>query len=555
MQRWRRHRFAIATEMVEVPTPGRTLIEVSRRGKLAFPSVVLSAVLACFVDPSHSVQLALLTFGLTMLLWPSTGLRSRGLDSGLRDTALLAVAVAMLVLGVRDDLVHLLVDGRVRVSNVYHYYLGAKYSPELGYTDLYAATLAADRESQGYWNGAIDEVRDLSSYAIVPREDVEARYRPEVMFSPERWQSFKGDVEALSQHRRTERWRSIFRDRGYNGTPLWTSLGRAFGSLVPATSPFLPLLAVLDLVLLGLTAALLASTFGRTRSILVLLLFVASPTNVARLTGGFLQTDWLCAIVCSFCFYRRRWPGLAGALMAFAAMTRIFPLLFVVVACIPAIRQTIQRRRIPRRFARYMSSFAVFCVLGLAVSMANGRGAGAWLEFVEAINLHRDQHVLGERRIGLEHAFTGDFRHFPAEVSTLERSQSLQERQPLVNVTKALLLVLLLAASTWRRTWDAQILGLLAIFALLVLSRYYYGVLALTPLMSVGGGLRRHLLAGGQVAAFLLYALAVNGGADWHSAYTLLNVLLAIYFASVMGTLAFRQLLSRNIAAVASDTQ
>jgi hypothetical protein len=35
----------------------------------------------------------------------------------------------------------------------YHYYLGSKYAPELGYTRLYGATLLADRESgQRYHN-------------------------------------------------------------------------------------------------------------------------------------------------------------------------------------------------------------------------------------------------------------------------------------------------------------------------------------------------------------------------------------------------------------------
>jgi hypothetical protein len=80
------------------------------------------------------------------------------------------------------------------------------------------------------------------------------------------------------------------------------------------------------------------------------------------------------------------------------------------------------------------------------------------------------------------------------------------------------------------------------IFTLLVLSRYYYGVLALMPLMSVGGRFRRRVVAGGQLAVFLVFFLAVNQGAGWHSGYSLLNVLLAVYFSGVIGTLAYGQL-------------
>lgn len=502
--------------------------------RLALPLVALAGTLACFAAPSPAFGLTLLAFGMATLYWPRSTTRRYGLDAGVRDSALLALATAMLVVGVKDDVIRLLFDGTVRVSNVYHYYLGAKYAPELGYTDLYAATLAADREGEGYWEQAIDEVRDLESYRIVPREELAARYQPELAFSAERWSEFKDDVAAFSHRRRAKRWRNVFRDRGYNATPLWTVVGRSIAALVPAASPWLPLVALLDIILLALTAVLVARTFGRTQAILVLLLFVASPTNITRLTGGFLQTDWLCAITCSLCCYRRQRPGVAGALMAYAVMTRVFPLLLVAGACLPVVRQALSERRfprLPRRLARYLLSVATFCLLGLALSLANGRGAAAWFEFVEAIELHRGEHVLGERRIGLEHAFTGDFAHFPAAVDREQRAELLHNRQLLAGATKILMLALLLAAATRRTAWNAQLLALAAVFALLVLSRYYYGTLALMPLLSVGEAPRRRFLAGGQMAVFLLVVVAIHFGAGWHASYALFNVLLALYFA------------------------
>ena len=46
--------------------------------------------------------------------------------------------------------------------DTFHYFMGAKYLPELGYVHLYDATLAAGRELGAFAN--VREVRDLTTY-------------------------------------------------------------------------------------------------------------------------------------------------------------------------------------------------------------------------------------------------------------------------------------------------------------------------------------------------------------------------------------------------------
>lgn len=63
-----------------------------------------------------------------------------------RGLLLVVLAVAATAQATAVDLWSFASTPTVRVWNVYHYFLGAKYFPELGYKDLYVATLAARGE-------------------------------------------------------------------------------------------------------------------------------------------------------------------------------------------------------------------------------------------------------------------------------------------------------------------------------------------------------------------------------------------------------------------------
>jgi hypothetical protein len=78
----------------------------------------------------------------------------------------------------------------VHLHDVAHYYLGAKYFAELGYTDLYAAMLRAGAED-GDAAVRVEEVRDLRTYELVAaarglRDGAVAKAN----FTPSRWRAF-----------------------------------------------------------------------------------------------------------------------------------------------------------------------------------------------------------------------------------------------------------------------------------------------------------------------------------------------------------------------------
>ena len=62
---------------------------------------------------------------------------------------------------------------------VFHYYLGAKYFSELGYSNLYPCVLEADAESGGHWKYVVG-ARDMETYRLVPRNSLPPCPRPEL---------------------------------------------------------------------------------------------------------------------------------------------------------------------------------------------------------------------------------------------------------------------------------------------------------------------------------------------------------------------------------------
>ncbi len=486
--------------------------------------------LAARVADSSPLRGGLALLAVVVLLWPG----SRAPEHERRRTRLIAcLALVSLTLAVSPYLREFTTTWKVRVWNVYHYYLGAKYFAELGYTDLYDATLTADREGDHYWR-RVSRVRNLRTYAVEDRAYRLRSYDPKVAFEPARWDAFSNDVRALSAHRSANDWPAIFVDRGYNGTPFWTVLGGGLARLVPADQPLaLKLLCSLDLLLLGATFLLIWRTFGGRSSALVLLLLTISPVNISRFIGGFLQFDWFCAVAAGCCWYRQRRDVLASGAMAYATLTRIFPVLFVVAGLLPFVAAGWRPRPLPRRQLRFVIAFALWCGLGFALSLANGRGWGGWRELITNLSVHREHHLLGSRRIGLQQVFTHDLM----SLDSSNRGETYARQRGGFALAAAVLVAYFLFVARRLRSWSAQMLGLVPIFALVLTSRYYAAYLALLPLAGGPRGppeARGRRLAAAQLTVFAAFYAHASRNTGAYADYSLLNLLLAVFFVTVL---------------------
>lgn len=215
----------------------------------------------------------------------------------------------------------------------YHYYIGTKYAREVGYTDMYAASLIADSETGMKWKDKSGTIRDLSSGRHIDHKQVlenAAYYKSK--FSPERWEEFKKDIVWFKDRLVQYRWNGILRDKGYNGTPVWSMLvGGLLSNRISTDSTWgMAFLALLDPILILITFFMVVWAFGlRTAFLMITLLGTHYMMKWWHMKGAYLRTDWAMCMVMSVCLIRKQKYASAGILTSYAALSRIFPAVMV----------------------------------------------------------------------------------------------------------------------------------------------------------------------------------------------------------------------------------
>ncbi len=382
----------------------------------------------------------------------------------------------------------------------FHYQLGSKYFPEVGYDGLYEASIAAQATSRPLL--PLPRVmRDLRTNSIVPVRAVD-EFREEVLgrFTAERWRSFRADHRAFEDPAFARALNEVRLDHGYNPTPAWTFVARLFNAWIPLDATTIPMLALLDWVLLGVTFWSVFRSFGSGVGATALVVFGAGyPWRYAWVGGAFLRYDWLAALVIALCMLKRRRFAAAGALVAYAAAVRIFPAL-VLIGLAPAAIRSLMRRSGAGWVWRFTAGLAGGAAAMFLAGALAGRGLAAWPEFVRDIEKHHE--TWSTNTAGLELLFVTKpatmLDRLPASVPLPERWAAWQgemnrtqaARRPYY-VAVAILLVAGACLAAWGRPRsEGAALGVTAVFAGLVLSCYYWVVLTVLSLRrGVGGAL------------------------------------------------------------------
>ena len=375
----------------------------------------------------RGVQIALLALALGLL---AAGLALGGTERwyrvdrfvihlGILGTAIATLAAGLRVLGLTAALAYTNF-GRfhgatlVHYPELVHYQLGSKYFAELGYDDLYLAILAADRQMD-HKLAHVDTVRDLESNELVPVSAVADRIaRTPERFSAERWQAFRGDVAVYLSRVSARAWTVIFKDHGYNPSPIWTLVGRSVGAtlsglgVAPSRLPFT--LATLDLLLLLLMFFGIQRAFGTDVLLFSAIFFGVNPLVLFDFTGGgFLRQDWLVALVLGICSVRRGWHLLGGGLLGYSVGVRLFPAAFLVLPALQFVYRGVTQRVLDRpRLLLGAGAASAFAALFVASLIFVG-GLGPWKRFIANTAAH-DQGVY-TNHVSFRNAFIYQFGH------------------------------------------------------------------------------------------------------------------------------------------------
>ncbi len=429
----------------------------------------------------------------------------------------------------------------------FHYFLGSKYFPEVGYDGIYAASLAAEREIE-LGHGPQPYMRDLRTNEVVPVGSL-VNHMNEVRgrFSDRRWEIFREDVRYFLVSNRYSYISSIRRDHGYNPTPTWTFTARLF-SAWPAASDFtLKGLAWLDSILLLLMFVAIFRTFGNRIGCLSVIIFgLGYPWRFDWVGGAFLRQDWLAAVGVAVCLLKRKHFGLAGGLIAYATMVRVFPGGFLVGPTVVFLRHLVNGRA-TGWFRRLAVGFAAGVLLCLAAGSLTGAGPQAWADFKWNLGKHHGTWLTNN--VGLKNTLLYDRSTMRREdvdfklpepwIRWQEKMNRLQdERRPALLLATAVFLAVV-AAAAWRlEIHEAAVLGMAVAFAAVVLTCYYWVMLLLVPL---GRG------RWGPTASWLglntgIYALHLSNhrGLSFEMLYGLTSWALAIYLLAWMAPDAWK---------------
>ena len=446
-------------------------------------------------------------------------------------------------------------------SDLYHYYMGAKYFPELGYDGLYrCAAVAQDQLGTVAWKNEASGQRfrlDMSSEVRSPEKRIrnlggdnllvpvgDALGHPDrctSRFSPARWHSFKDDVAFFRIIADRAYWDGMQQDHGYNPPPAWTILGSFFSNLRPASARYMQILAGLDLIYLAGAFAIIWWAFGwRVFAVAVIFWGCQAAAPASWTAGAFLRQDWFFYLIASVCLARKRRFRLAGASIVYAGLLRIFPILIAVGWLTVAGAYVVRRGRVARSHRDVLAGglLAVAVIVPLSLYAA---GSGSYREFYRhTIRIH-DRTPL-TNHMGLPALITYELGG-AAGSSRMEHTVDQKLADPFA-VWKRMrserydkykwLAYVIIAVSggvfVWivrriRPLWIAGCLGQIFIVLGAQLTSYYYSFLVLAALLTgARRGLEVPLFAFVILSQVVFWALAWND--DRYAMLTLISLLL-----------------------------
>jgi len=414
----------------------------------------------------------------------------------------------------------------------FHYQLGSKYFPELGYDGLYVASLAAEREVYPE-RPTQPIVRDLRTNRLAPTDsllphvtDVRAR------FDDVRWREFVVDHRHYLDATAPGYVAGIRRDHGYNPPPSWTAVARIFSAHLPSGRGTIALLAALDWILMGIAFAAVFRTFGLRAGCAAVAVFGLAHGWRYLYVGAFLRLDWLAAVMIGICQLERRRFGWAGASFGYAASVRLFPALLLFGPAIHAARAWLRGER-PRWPLQLAAGFGLAVALMAVVGGLSGRGIGAWMEFTQDIQTHAG--TWAPTKVGLAGVVANGTVWVDREdgASLLRgpwpnpprRIESWNREHRLARAALAIALLTVLAVAAWRAPLShATGLGIAAVFVAIPLGSYYWVMLLVLP------------LCGGRATAIALLAVSagVYATACFDPPVALLHAMMSVGIAVVL---------------------
>jgi hypothetical protein len=412
----------------------------------------------------------------------------------------------------------------VHEHDVFHYYVGARYFPELGYDALYDCAAAAEAEAGFTSRIELRAQRDLRTNALIQGKDVLGRGAEcRARFTDERWSLFTRDVRSFASRRDVHDWHRVLKDHGFNATPAWIAASVPFSRWVsgPAAAAA-PLVAALDPLLLVLAFAALYWAFGREITCLAIVAFACNPlSEFAWIGGAFLRQLWLAALLGGIALLARRRAAAAGVALALAALLQLFPIVCLASLAAAALVWFRLEKKIDPLARRALLSAALAIEIAAPASAWISGRPNAWSAFAENTAKHAatpSANLVGlPALLSFRPSTRADVLFDEQAVDPFARIRAARREnfaplRPLHWIAALAAVVMILRSLRGARerspVWWASALGIVLVPVLLETSSYYTSFLALAVVLAHE---RRHVIADpvpGAIAGCLVARLA-----------------------------------------------
>ncbi len=468
--------------------PGRKIVEISGTGSSTSgrdPSLTL--------EQSNIIKLLLALVGAFFLFWTQTA--SPELLRRFRFQArIFMILLSIVSYSGYYNWGYCHFPNTLHYHEFYHYYMGAKYFPENGYSRLYSATVIAEAELGADVSNR--RIRNLSTNELIYASDtIRDSGTILVGFSPSRWRAFKQDVSYF----RTRTgggswWEAMLQDHGYNPTPVWNLVGSAIANMGSASDTLFFLIAWLDPILLLTTFYFVYRSFGLKTCCLLAIFFGTYFPSLYYWTGGaFLRQDWLAASVLGICALKRNRFGLAGASLSYAALVRVFPAVFLLPIAARLVVEVLNTRSVPRWGRRFLGWYALTAAIFIAFSSVAYTSRNPWPEFVSNIEKHSrtplTNHMGLKTLVAYRTAFSQEKMYQPSAADPFsvykERriEMAKKTRWLYLSLLAAVVIGVVFASIRKAEIWEVAILGIALIPASTELTCYYYSFLGIAALL------------------------------------------------------------------------
>lgn len=480
--------YSIAEFQAFERTPSRLFERIGRQK----PSLAGVASSLLTQERADMLKRALSAIGIVFLIWIVVARLSESEDDHRRIRSVLFICVSVLAGMFWFNGFRFHFSGYVHYWDFYHYYMGAKYSPELGYSSIYDCGVVADFEdgytvpesNRVYRNLTANTIQDVSHLAAMPHICKDH-------FSQERWEDFKTDIRYFRAKMSQTRWHNIHLDHGFNATPVWSISGFILTNMGGASDRQIVSLASIDAVLMVVMWFFLWWAFGWEVMCIAMIYWGTNyPARFWWTGGSFLRHDWLFWCVLGVSCLKRNLHGLAGATLTYAALLRVFPGALLVPICIKYVYESVSQRKLlpypnQRRFALGAIGTGVILVL---LSFFPAQSKNVWYDFIQNSRKHLETPLtnnMGLKTV-VKYKLENRTRFSVDETQTdpfgvwkREQLETFDERKIIFYVIVLTFFVLLARAAIRHEDWTGAVMGVALVPIATELTCYYYGILLL----------------------------------------------------------------------------